>query len=57
MTKQKQQIIVIKAKHQTKQKIKDLTEMLNTKIAIGKVTQTDALDYALDEALKSFKND
>jgi len=56
MTKQNSSIIVIKAKIESKQKIKDLTVLLNDSITIGKVTQVDALDWALGEALKVLKN-
>lgn len=57
MTKQNNAIIVIKAKIESKQKIKELTVLLNDSIAIGKATQLDALDWALEQAIKMLKND
>lgn len=54
MTKQK--IIIIKARFEARMKLRELTAILNKNIGIGKVSQLDALDYALDTALKAFKD-
>ena len=51
-----QKMILIKATIDTRDKLRELTALLNTTIVIGKVRQTDALEYAIDNAIKTLKN-
>ena len=51
-----EKMILIKATVTTRDKLRELTNLLNTTIVIGKVRQTDALEYAIDNAIKMIKN-
>jgi hypothetical protein len=51
-----QKMILIKATIGTRDKLRELTGLLNETIIIGKVRQTDALEYAINNAIKTLKN-
>ena len=52
-----QKMTAIKATEETRTKLKELTKLLNNNVAIGKVRQTEAIEYAIDLALTKLKND
>lgn len=51
-----QKMILIKSTVDTRDKLRELTALLNATILIGKVRQTDALEYAINNAIKILKN-
>jgi hypothetical protein len=51
-----QKMILIKSTVDTRDKLRKLTALLNTTIVIGKIRQTDALEYAIDNAINKLKN-
>lgn len=49
-------VIVIKMRESTNIKLKKLVELMNKNIVIGKITQLEALDHAVSEAITALKN-
>lgn len=49
-------MVLIKSTIETRDKLRALTALLNKTVSIGKIRQTDALDYAIDNAIKKLKN-
>lgn len=49
-------MILLKATEEARVKLKKLTDLLNNKNQIGKVRQSESIEYAIDVAIKSLEN-
>lgn len=46
---------LIRCDEATAEKLKELVALLNDKMELGKMRQTDAITYAIDDAIKNLK--